>query len=569
MSPKSVVSNPVYRTPVGETVFLHKYAHQDCETWSKLSNTLVNDVCKDLLSKDEIEEIVRIHSDMKFIAGGRYLYYAGRPRKFFCNCYMLRSEEDTRQDWATLSWKATACLMTGGGIGNDYSAYRPNGSKLASTGGVASGAVSSMRLVNEIGREVMQGGGRRSAMYASLNWKHEDIREFLTAKNWYDMRIGNTTLGKLKETDPNFPAPLDMTNVSCNYDNAWLHETTHEALSNRLIPFANTGNLPQIFLDNVLQAMVTGDPGMSFNFFDKEKETLRNACGEACSEDDSDVCNLGSLNMSRIDSLEEWKRCVTAAIRFLLCGSIRTELPYERVGLVRDKNRRLGLGIMGVHEWLLKRGYRYEMTDELRMWMEVYRDEAKRVADALADSLGVSRPVAWHAIAPAGTISILAGTTSGIEPIYATAYKRRYLTGKNIWKHQYVVDGTARLMHDMYSVNLDDVETAYDLAQDPERRIRFQADMQDYVSQGISSTINLPKWGSEHNNENLVEPLARLIAGYAHRLRGITCYPDGAHGAQPITKVDWKYAMRNEGKIFDEEFTDICSLTGKGGTCNV
>lgn len=569
MSPRPELSDPVFRTSVGESTFHHKYAHEGCETWDKLSTTLVDDVCKGLLSLSDVSEIRKVHKDMKFIAGGRYLYYAGRSKKFFCNCYMLRSEEDTRQDWADLAWKATSCLMTGGGIGNDYSAYRSNGSHLSSTGGVASGAVSSMRLINEIGREVMQGGGRRSAMYASLNWQHGDIPEFLTAKNWYDMRVGNMTMGRLKEMDPNFPAPLDMTNISCNYDNEWLKQSGHLALEDRTVSFASMSDVPSVFRENVHQAMRTGDPGMSFNFFDKEGETLRNACSEACSEDDSDVCNLGSLNMSRIDSLDEWRKVVRLGTKFLLCGSLRTHLPYDKVGETRDKNRRLGLGIMGIHEWLLKRGYRYEMNDELHRWMEVYRDEAEKTANALADELGVSRPVAWHAIAPAGTISILAGTTSGIEPVYATAYKRRYLTGRDEWKHQYVVDGTARLLHDMYGVDLDDVETANDLAEDPERRIKFQADVQDYTSQAISSTINLPKWGEEHNNEGCVDNMARLIGGYAHRLRGFTCYPDGAHGAQPITKVDWKYAMRNEGKVFDEEFTDICALTGKGGVCSV
>ena len=89
---------------------------------------------------------------MKFIAGGRYLYYAGKPNKFFNNCYLLRSEEDTKEDWANLSWKAESCLMTGGGIGNDYSIYRPKGEIVSRTGGVSSGTISKMKMLNEIGR---------------------------------------------------------------------------------------------------------------------------------------------------------------------------------------------------------------------------------------------------------------------------------------------------------------------------------------------------------------------------------------------------------------------------------
>ena len=160
----------------------------------------------------------------KFIPGGRYLYYAGRPNKFFNNCYLLKAEEDTREDWADISWKSESCLMTGGGIGIDYSIYREEGRILNGTGGLSSGPIPKMMMVNEIGRRVMQGGSRRSAIYASLNWKHPDIDKFLSSKNWYDMPVGTTgfSIGQIKEQDFNFIAPLDMTNVSVNYDTEWL-----------------------------------------------------------------------------------------------------------------------------------------------------------------------------------------------------------------------------------------------------------------------------------------------------------------------------------------------------------
>ena len=144
-------------------------------------------------------------TELKFIPGGRYLYYAGRPNKFFNNCYLLKAEEDSREDWANLSWKSESCLMTGGGIGIDYSVYRPSGATLSKTGGIASGPIPKMQMINEIGRRVMQGGSRRSAIYASLNWKHRDIEQFLSAKNWYDMPVGNTgfSVGQIKEQDFN------------------------------------------------------------------------------------------------------------------------------------------------------------------------------------------------------------------------------------------------------------------------------------------------------------------------------------------------------------------------------
>ena len=304
---------------------------------------------------------------------------------------------------------------------------------------------------------------------------------------------------------------------------------------------------------------------------DKEDETLRNACTEVTSADDSDVCNLGSLNFGRIESLEELARVVELGTKFLLCGTLRAELPYDRVYRIREKNRRLGLGIMGMHEWLIIRGEKYEVTPELHKWLSVYKGISDDISKKFSDELSISRPVANRAIAPTGSISILAGSSSGIEPIFAVAYKRRYLTGGTRWKYQYVVDSAAQELINMYGTNPDDIESALDLAEDYERRIKFQADVQDYVDMSISSTINLPSWGSKLNNEDTVENFANTLASYAHRLRGFTCYPDAARGGQPLTVVPYSEAIDKLGTEFDEhvETHDICEITNSGGVCGV
>jgi ribonucleotide reductase alpha subunit len=863
-----------FRSKFSEDIFNHKYRHDGCETWDKLADILVEDVCRDKLSKSDKQQLKRFITEMKFIPGGRYLYYAGRPFKAFNNCYLLKSEEDSREDWASLSWKAESALMTGGGIGNDYSIYRPKNSVINKTGGLASGPVSKMRMINEIGREVMQGGSRRSAIYASLNWKHADILEFIHAKDWYNMKVAgiDQSIGHLKELDFNFPAPLDMTNISVNYDTEWLEKVR------------KTGDLGNVFLDNVKQALKTSEPGFSFNFYENENETLRNApvsantyvltsegyltiretlgkdielwtgkrwaktqfvktksnvetlkvfitggrsieadydheflveryegkgkkrklasidrvkarnlrigdvlnvslpdsrkeefdassytlgymygdgtfrkdgpggeitlctqqskdclnhmdttmfssvndgyrdnytrvyvsakslpkgrkkdifpyieanqsfiaglfdsdgsydpdqhrirvnsihrgfleglrrkleeygilsgittagistfgqsqgyalvimgtyvskfaelispkrlninnfvpyrdsklkvkdiqlggiqdvyccdvkveehsfmaegiiisnCTEVTSEDDSDVCNLGSLNMANIDSLDEFDTVIDLATKFLLCGTLIADLPYEKVYKVREKNRRLGLGLMGVHEWLLKRGYKYEVNAEMHEWLSLYKNRSNYTARKFSDRLSISRPVAVRAIAPTGSIGILAGTSTGIEPLFAVAYKRRYLKGRHQWVYQYVVDSTAKIIIDLYDVDPQSIETAVDLASDYERRIKFQADIQDYVDMSISSTINLPAWGTELNNESTVVPFAKTLAKYAHRLRGFTCYADGSRGGQPITPVDYREARQNEGQEYEERFFDVCEI-GKGGIC--
>ena len=553
----------VFRTDIGRNIFQQKYSHDGAMDWPTLCWTLVHDVCgysdkdkRTLLSQEEQLELYQAMLEMKFIPGGRYLYYAGRKLKAFNNCYLLKGEHDTREEWGGLLKRASDCLMTGGGIGIDYSIFRPEGAYLGRTGGTASGPLPLMNSINEVGRNVMQGGQRRSAIYASLNWQHGDASKFLTMKDWHTMRVGKQvtedgedyTLWHAKQDDFNFHCPLDMTNVSLNYDDDWLNKSNREA--------------DPTFLKNCAQAMRTGEPGFSFNFGKYVNETLRNACCEVTSEDDSDVCNLGSVNASRIETASEFRRIVALGSKFLVCGTLRADLPYEKVELVREKNRRLGLGLMGLHEWLLKKGSSYEVTPDLHKWLAIYKEQSELSANELCDRLGISRPVAYRAIAPTGTIGMIAGTTTGIEPLFAVAYKRRYLKGKK-WHYQYMVDGTADLLINQYGLDPEAIDTAYGMSNDFERRVRFQADVQDYVDMAISSTINIPEWGSDLNNEGRVGEFASILSKYAERLRGFTVYPDGSRGGQPITLIDYKDAVNHKGVVYEEN--DSCL----GGVCGI
>lgn len=542
--------NDVFRQSYGLNIFHNKYAMSANDTWQALAKGLVKDVCEGILPPEECKLLERYIAEMKLIPGGRYLYYARRDAHFWQNCYIFISEEDTREEWGRLLHQASDALMSGGGIGNDYSVFRPRGSTLGRTGGLASGPVPLMYSVNEVGRNVMQGGSRRSAIYASLNWRHGDIQEFLHAKNWEDIVTfpGGPSIADLKAENFNWPAPLDMTNISVNYDDEFIN--FQQA----------TGKLPPVFMENVKQALRTGEPGFSFNFGIHEGETGRNACTEVTSRDDSDVCNLASVNLSRIADLGELRLVAYLGSQFLTCGTIRGELPFPKVRLVREKNRRLGLGLMGIHEWLLRRGYKYEVNQDLREWLATWKNLSEKGANDLCDRLGINRPIAYRAIAPCGTISSLAGTTSGIEPIFACAYKRRYLA-KQQWHYEYLIEPVAHYLIQELGIHPDDIQTAYVLSANPELRVKFQADIQDYVDQGISSTINLPEWGSPLNNEETVEPFARMLAHYAPRLRGFTCYPNGARGGQPLTEVGYEYALKNKDHVFKE--TEVC----RGGVC--
>src|SRR6185436_2480153 len=153
---------------------------------------------------------------------------------------------------------------------------------------------------------------------------------------------------------------------------------------------------------------------------------------------------------------------------------------------------------------------------------------ASAYADAHADSMSLSRPVKTRAIAPTGTIAIIGETTTGIEPVFCVAYKRRWLQGRE-WRSEYVIDPTAERMI-AQGVHPDDVEDAYALAKEPERRVAFQAWVQRYVDHGISSTLNL-----EHTTEDRDEARAfgNMLLPHLPNLRGMTCYPNGARGGQP------------------------------------
>ncbi len=518
------------------------------ETWEEIARRVVTNVFTsiDFIGKhDVVEELIEIISQRKFIPGGRFLAQSGRDYHQTNNCFLLRAE-DTREDWGNLAQKATTMLMSGGGIGVDYSRLRPSGSLLRRSGGTSSGPLPLAKVINEIGRGVMAGGKRRSAIYGSLNWRHPDIMEFITAKNW------SADVRKLKEKDFDFPAALDMTNISVILDREFFDAYDNENHTNH--------SLAQEIYWNVIERMCkTSEPGFQIDY-ENSNESLRNACTEVVSEDDSDVCCLGSINLPRIKNLEELRHITHLAQLFLIAGTQYSDFPVEKVREIRNKNMRTGLGAMGFHEWLIIHGHKYDENDELATWLKVWADESDYSAKLWANKLSFNIPIAKRAIAPNGSISIAGGqTTSGIEPIFSVAYQRRYLTPDG-WKKQYVVDFVAERLYEQ-GINPDTIEDAYSLSLDVEKRIKFQAFVQRYVDNSISSTVNLPAFGSIGNDDP--RKFGETLYKYLPYMRGITAYADGSRGGQPLTQVDFKYAIKNQGVVFEgnEDCVDgVCGL---------
>jgi ribonucleoside-diphosphate reductase alpha chain len=541
--------------------YMDKYSWKDedeepIEVWPDTAYRVVRHVLGALNYTDkdpEFQALVKMIVQRKFIPGGRYLASSGRTIHQTNNCFLFRCE-DSREGWADLVHKAIMSLSSGGGIGSVYSDVRPYGTLIQKTGGFATGPLSPAKMVNEIARHVMQGGHRRSAIWAGLHWNHKDIFKWIEAKDWSPEIV--TAKEAAVAQGGEAPAPLDMTNISVILDDdffAAFDDVSHEQHM-----------LAQDVYYKTCEHMVaTGEPGFSIDVGDNVKENLRNACTEITSEDDSDVCNLGSINMARIESREEFAEVVRLATLFLIAGTVYSDVPYEKVKEIRAKNRRLGLGLMGLHEWLLVRGYRYEMVDELREWLDEYALSTS-IAAKWADKHKLSHPVKTRAIAPNGTIGIIGETTTSAEPIFCVAYKRRFLDSTDgKWKYQYVIDPTAHRLIES-GVNPDDVEDAYALSYNVERRIKFQADLQEYVDHGIASTINLPYPITDPHE---AYDFAQTLYQYLPRLRGVTCYPNGARAGQPLEGVPYEAALGQTGVTFEEDAARTAQC--RSGACGV
>lgn len=551
-------SAKIQMSDFARSVYEQKYAWRDeegnvVEDWPETALRVTTNVLGALgygPYDEEFQKVLSFIEQRKFMPGGRYLYASGRGLHQVQNCLLLKAE-DSREGWADLLSKSAMALQTGAGIGIDYSDIRCSGSPIRRTGGVASGPLSLMRMVNEVGRGVMQGGARRSAIWAGLRWDHEDCEDFIEMKNWSpDVRA-------LKEKDFTFPAEMEFTNISVLLDDEFF-----KAHEDQTHPKHETAK--KIYTMTVKNMVKTAEPGLSVDVGDNAGETLRNACTEVTSRDDSDICNLGSINLANVESKEEMEELVKFGTLFLLAGTVYSDLPYDKVHEIRQKNRRLGLGIMGIHEWLLKRGHGYGPNDELGEWLDIYATSTERAAQ-WAKQHNLSEPVKTRAIAPTGTIGIVAETTTGIEPIFAVAFKRRVRTaqanGKDQISYQYVIDPTAQRLIEDHGVDPHKIEDAYMLSYNVEKRVAFQAWVQQWVDHAISSTINLP-YAIEDAEE--AEWFADMLYGYLPKLRGITVYPDGSRGGQPLTMVPYEQAANHVGVVFEED-EDKC----RGGSCGV
>lgn len=555
------MSHAPFQFEFPHSVFKAKYPFTPDEDWHGCAARVASNVMGGLkeapggqrvLRDPALNRIEGLIDTRHFLPGGRYLYGSGRPFHQVNNCLLLRVE-DSREGWAQHDYKARMALMTGAGIGAYYGDLREKNAIVKKTGGVSSGPVPLMISTNEAGRSSVQGGDRRSAIWAGLPWWHKDIFEFISVKDWPEW------LREQKAKDPTVPAPMDMTNISVCLDDEFF-----EAYTDELHPQHDHAH--KVYWATINKMVTTGEPGFSIDTGENADEVLRNACTEIVSADDSDVCNLGSLVLPRFASPEQFGAAVRDAALFLTAGSLYSDVSYDKVAEIREKNRRLGLGLIGVHEFCLMNGVRYgtaESFEVLDPYMREY-DRALEYAWDWQDQLRITRSIAATALAPNGTIGILAESTPSGDPMFSSARERVVTTASpsgDIRTVHVVIDPVAKRLVDS-GVNPDDIEDAYTLALMPERRLAMQAYLQSHVDQAVSSTLNLP-YVIEDKDEQ--RSFGNTLMKFLPDLRGVTAYPDGARAGQPLKAIPLAYALDHEGESWLEGIEETCS----GGVCGV
>jgi len=485
------------------------------------------------------------------------LMNAGRPHGQLAACFVLPVEDDLASIFDALKW-AALIHQSGGGTGFAFSRLRPRGDLVKTTHGVASGPVSFMRVYDAATEIIKQGGVRRGANMAVLHASHPDVEEFVDAKR--GPGLGNFNVS-VAAPDALFEAAARGTPWPLRHPKHGGVVRTVDArgLLERIASAAWAGGEPGlVFLDKVEAANPTPDLA---------RFEAVNPCGEQPLLP-FEACTLGSIDLSRFEKAGrvDWDRlaaCVQDGVRFLDDVLEVNVWPLPQIQAVSARNRKIGLGVMGWADLLVALGVPYDAPEALSLAGEVMgfiRREAHQASQRLAGERGPfpgwptsalaasggkqRRHATVTTIAPTGTLALIAGCSSGIEPLYALAHVRHALDGVELHEEHprlgpalqaagaaaalpaVRATGRARGTPGVPAEVARVFATAHDVS--PEAHVRMQAAFQRHVDNGVSKTINLPATAS-------VEDVARAFQlAFELSCKGITVYRDGSRQGQVL-----------------------------------